>query len=83
MGNPEFMAEKAKVKVMFRKGKMRDLVMLAVESGVRFRRTPMGVIFYGQNGYSFTVHCTESDHRAVLNAESRFRKIGIELKGRK
>lgn len=67
------------LKRAFRKSKLRDLVLMAAQEGVHWRLTRSGVMFYGQNGYSFTVHATNSDHRAEQNAASRFRKIGIEL----
>lgn len=62
--------------------KTRALAIKAIKEGVKYRMTTKGVMFYAQSGYSFTIHCTDSDHRANKNAEARFRKIGIELKGK-
>lgn len=62
--------------------KTRALAIKAVKAGVKYRITTKGVMFYAQSGYSFTIHCTNSDHRATKNAEARFRKIGIETKGK-
>lgn len=67
------------LKKNLRKSKLRDLAIMAAQEGVRWRFTKNGVMFYGQNGYSFTIHTTDSDHRAEMNATARFRKIGIEL----
>lgn len=71
---------------ILRKGTVtKDLALLAAKTGVRYRFTRDGVMFYGQNGFSFTIHLTEADHRSEKNNVSRFRKIGIELprKGQK
>jgi hypothetical protein len=67
---------------MIRNPKTRALAVKAVKAGVKYRLTTKGVMFYAQSGYTFTIHCTDSDQRASKNAEARFRKIGIEMKGR-
>jgi hypothetical protein len=70
------------IRLAIRDRKIRELAVKAVQEGVKYRMTKKGVMFYAQDGYSFTIHCTDSDHRAIKNAEARFRKIGIEMKGK-
>lgn len=66
-------------KTLRKKSVTRDLAILAAVAGVRYRFTKDGVMFYGQNGFSFTIHTSEQDHRSAKNNTARFRKIGIEL----
>lgn len=57
---------------------LRHVILGAARSGFRYRMTKSGVMFYGENGESVAVHFTNSDHRALKNAVSNFRKIGYE-----
>lgn len=62
----------------FRAG-LRTVVIAAVKAGVRYRLTKNGIMFMGDNGYSFTIHRTESDTRAERNTIARFKRIGFEI----
>lgn len=57
---------------------MRKLVLDVMRAGFRYRMTRSGVLFYGENGETASVHFTHSDHRATKNAVTQFRKIGYE-----
>jgi hypothetical protein len=56
--------------------KTRDVVIAAARAGMRFRQTRKGLMFYGKDGRTVTIHYTESDHRAVKNTIARLRAIG-------
>lgn len=58
---------------------MDGLVSEAERQGFRIKRTKKGVTIYGKNGGMVTVHLTCTDHRAVRNAMSDMRKIGVEF----
>lgn len=58
---------------------MRRLLTAAINSGLRYRTTKAGMLFYSHDGTDcVSVHFTSSDHRAYKNVVSGFRKIGFD-----
>lgn len=58
---------------------IRNAVLVALRSGIRYRMMGHGIMLYGENGVSTTIHFTHSDHRADKNALARLRSIGVDL----
>jgi hypothetical protein len=60
---------------------MEDLVALAERQGFRVKRTKKGVLIYGKKPGTgmVLVHLTCSDHRAVKNAKSGLKRLGVEF----
>jgi len=58
-----------------------ELVNLAERQGFRVRRTRKGFMVYAKirERGSVTLHLTCSDHRAIKNALTELRKIGVEV----
>lgn len=59
-------------------GDMADLVLDALKWGVRHRITKKGIMLYGENGETATVHFSASDQRAVNNTRRYLRALGFE-----
>jgi len=55
---------------------VRKLVLEALETGARARKSKGGLMLYGPNG-AVAVHYTNSDGRAVKNLRSAMVKAGI------
>lgn len=62
-----------------RDGKVRSLILRAIDAGARCKMTKGGVMLFGPDGIA-TIHFTGSDSRACANAEADIRRIGIELR---
>jgi hypothetical protein len=56
---------------------VRKALLAAMKTGVRYRMTKAGVIFYGDNGLCATAHFTISDRRGSKNLWSQLEKIGV------
>jgi hypothetical protein len=59
----------------------RKLVKTAMNSGLRYRMTKSGIVFYGDNGQTAGMHFTSSDHRAYKNLVADLRNVGYQPKG--
>lgn len=57
---------------------VRDLIIGALKWGMRHRTTTKGIMFYGENGLSATVHYGSSDMRAAKKVARDLRKLGYE-----
>jgi hypothetical protein len=60
---------------------VRDVLMAVMKSGVRYRITKKGVLFYGPHGTAST-HLTPSDYRAAANLIASLRQAGIDPEGK-
>lgn len=56
----------------------RDLVIGALKFGIRHRITKSGIMLYGDNGQSTTIHFGNSDSKAHLNIKKHLRQLGYE-----
>lgn len=59
-------------------GDVRDLIIGALKWGVRHRVTTKGIMLYGENGYTATIHFSVSDRYAVRNIAKDLRKLGYD-----
>lgn len=50
-----------------------------IKSGVRYRKTKSGLIFYGEDGKAATIHFSTSDRRAHQNIIKGFKQAGIDI----
>lgn len=50
-----------------------------IKSGVRYRKTKSGLIFYGKDGKAVSIHFSSSDHRAHQNMVKGFKQAGIDI----
>jgi hypothetical protein len=55
-----------------------DLIIGALKHGMRHRITTKGIMLYGDNGESTTIHFSNSDSRAHLNIKKHLRQLGYE-----
>lgn len=55
------------------------LVKKVIKSGVRYRKTKSGLIFYGKDGKAVSIHFSSSDHRAHQNMVKGFKQAGIDI----
>lgn len=55
---------------------MRKLILDVIYSGVRYKMTKSGVMFYTAEG-SASAHLTGSDHRGLENFRKTLKTIGI------
>lgn len=56
----------------------RDLVIGALKFGIRHRLTKSGIMLYGDNGQSTSIHFSNSDVKAHLNIKKHLRQLGYE-----
>ena len=59
-------------------GDVRDLIIGALKAGIRHRSTKKGIMFYGDNGKSATIHYSVSDKRAGHNILRDLKGLGYE-----
>ena len=59
-------------------GDVRKLIVGAINHGIRYRMTKAGIMLYGNNGHSTTIHFSVSDSRAGRNISSDLRKMGYD-----
>jgi hypothetical protein len=56
----------------------RDLVIGALKFGMRHRLTKSGIMLYGDNGLSTSIHFSNSDTRVNQNIKKHLRQLGYE-----
>ena len=56
----------------------RDLIIGALKFGFRHRLTKSGIMLYGENGLSTSIHFGNSDSRASQNIKKHLRQLGYE-----
>jgi hypothetical protein len=57
---------------------VRDLIIGALKFGIRHRLTTKGIMLYGDNGESTTIHFSNSDNRVNRNIKKHLRQLGYE-----
>lgn len=57
---------------------VKDALIFAIKSGVRYRMTKNGVLMYGDNGQTLATHFTSSSRNAGDSVWRDLRRIGIE-----
>lgn len=57
---------------------VRDLIIGALKHGMRHRLTTNGIMLYGENGLSTSIHFSNSDVKANQNIKKHLRKLGYE-----
>lgn len=57
---------------------VRDLIIGALKFGIRHRLTKSGIMLYGDNGFSTTIHFSNSDNRVNRNIKKHLRQLGYE-----
>lgn len=62
---------------------IRKALVKALKQGLRYRMLMNGIMLYGENGISVTVHFTPSDGRAARNVVARLRSVGVDLPTKK
>lgn len=56
----------------------RDLIIGALKHGFRHRLTKSGIMLYGDNGLSTSIHFGNSDSRVNKNIKKHLRQLGYE-----
>lgn len=58
------------------------LILSVMDEGHRYRMTKAGIMFYGPNGETLTIHLTNSDPRSFKNTKALLAKLGLLPKER-
>lgn len=56
----------------------RDLIIGALKFGMKHRLTKNGIMLYGENGLSTSIHFSNSDTRVNQNIKKHLRQLGYE-----
>lgn len=58
------------------------LILSVMDEGHRYRMTKAGILFYGPNKETITIHLTNSDPRSLKNTKALLAKLGLLPKER-